>query len=126
MNSTCEFILGKKDDVIAVPNEAIQEDDKGNFVLVSSGGKPAPAEAGAAADPTLLVGITTKRIDIESDLVGNETTEVTKGLKGGETIVVQTIEPEVASTTTPQAGSPFAGGGGGRGGFGGGGGGRGR
>jgi HlyD family secretion protein len=126
MNSTCEFILGKKDNVIAVPNEAIQEDDKGSFVLVASGGKPAPAEAGTPADPSLLVGITTKRVDIETDLAGNETTEVTKGLKGGEKIVVQTIEPEVASTTTPQAGSPFAGGAGGRGGFGGGGGGRGR
>jgi HlyD family secretion protein len=127
MNSTCEFILGKKDNVIAVPNEAIQEDDKGSFVQVASGGKPAPTDAGVPADPNLLVGITIKRVDIEVDLVGNDTTEVTKGLKGGETIVVQTIEPEVATTAAPTTTSPFGGGGvgGGRG-FGGGGGGRGR
>lgn len=131
MNSTCEFILGKKDNVIAVPNEAIQEDDQGSFVLIASGGKPAPADEGAAADPSLLVGITSKRVAVETGLAGNEATEITKGIKGGETIVLQTIEPEVATTTAPATTSPFGGGaGGGRGfgggGFGGGGGGRGR
>jgi HlyD family secretion protein len=126
MNSTCEFILGKKDNVIAVPNEAVQEDDQGNFVMIASGGKPAPAEPGTPADPNLLVGITTKRTAVETGIAGNEATEITKGLKGGETIVLQTIEPEVPTASAPPTTSPFAGGGGGGRGFGGGGGGRGR
>lgn len=131
MNSTCEFILGKKDSVIAVPNEAIQEDDNGSFVQIASGGKPATPDVGTPADPNLLVGITTKHVAVETGLAGNETTEITKGLKGGETIVLQTIEPEVATTAAPATSSPFGGGGigGGRGfggGGGGGGGGRGR
>lgn len=125
MNATCEFIIDKKEGVIAVPNEAVHEDDQGSYVQEASGGKVAPtdAAAGTPADPNTLIGVTLKRVSVEPGLVGNDTTEITKGLSGGETIVVQSIEPEDTSSTPAQgaAGSPF-GGGGMRGGFGGGGG----
>ncbi len=134
MNATCEFVLGEQKNVVAVPSEAVKEDDNGSYVEVATGGKPAPADptAAAPADPNTKIGVTKKRVPVVVGLVGNETTEITSGLKGGENIIVQTIEPEVATTPAAGAGgSPFGGGGGGRpggggGGFGGGGGGRGR
>lgn len=125
MNATCQFVIDKKSDVIKVPSEAVREDDKGRYVEVATGGKHAPPDpqTGAEADADALVDITKKRVGVEVGLEGNEALEITSGLKEGEQVVTQTIEP-----ATPTAGgtSPFGGGGfggGGRGGFGGGGGG---
>jgi len=113
MNATCEFVLDSKDGVI-------KEDDNGSYVEVATGGKPAPADptSAAPADPDTKVGVSKKRVAVVVGLQGNETTQITEGLKGGENIIVQTIEPEVATTPAAGAGgSPFGGGGaGGRGG----------
>ena len=125
MNATCQFVLSKKTDVVKVPSEAVREDDKGKFVEVGSGGKPAPPDpkTGVAADPDALIDIKKEHRAIEVGIEGNDSVEAVSGLKAGEMVVTQTIEP----VTTAPAGSPFGGGGGfggGRpGGFGGGGGG---
>lgn len=126
MNATCQFVISKKDNVVSVPNEAVHEDDKGKYVEVAEGGKPAPAdkEAGTAEDPALLVGVTKKHVPVEIGIEGNDGTEIVSGLKAGDQIITQTIEPVTAAAAT---GSPFGGGGvGGARGFGGGGGGGGR
>ncbi len=104
MNATCEFVVRKKDDVILVPAEAVRTDDKGSFVEVGSGGKPAPPDPKTKepAEPGMLVAIKKERRDIKIDLEGNETVEVVSGLKVGEQVVSQTIEP-----TVPQAGGAF-------------------
>jgi HlyD family secretion protein len=124
MNATCEFIISQKDDALAVPNEAIKQDDQGgSYVEVAVGGKPAPPdkETGTPADADMLVDVKPKKQTVEVGVEGNESTEVKTGLKEGDTIVAQTIEP--APPTTGGGGSPFAGGGGRPGGgFGGGGG----
>ncbi len=109
MNATCEFVSQRKDDVVMVPNEAIRTDDQGQYVeLALSKGKPAPPDpkTGEPAGPTLLVGVKIKRQAVEAGLEGNDTTEITKGLKPGDQVIVQKIEPEPET-----AGSPFAGGG---------------
>jgi len=120
MNATCEFIVDRKEDVIAVPSEAVRSDDQGSFVEIGSGGKPAPPDpkTGTPADPDALVDVVVKRQTVEVGLEGNDTVEVTSGLKEGDMVVTQTIEPAAPTT----GGSPFAGGGRGPGGFGGGGG----
>ena len=120
MNATCQFVIAKKNNVVNVPNEAVHEDDKGKYVEVAEGGKPAPAdaEAGTPADPTLLIDVKKKHVIVEVGVEGNDNTEITSGLKDGDQIITQTIEPVVAA---PASGSPFGGGGGGGRGFGGGG-----
>ena len=120
MNATCEFVLDSKDGVVNVPSEAIHEDDKGKYVEVASGGKP------AKDDPSALIDVKRTRAAVETGLEGNDAVEITSGLKGNESIVTQTIEPtpEAAPGGAAAGGSPFGGAGGGRG-FGGGGGGRG-
>lgn len=110
MNATCEFVSQRKDDVIFVPNEAIRTDDEGQFVEVAQNdGKPAPADpkTGEPADPSLLVQLKLKRTKVEAGLEGNDATEIVSGLKVGDKVVIQTIEP-----APDQAGSPFGGGGG--------------
>lgn len=121
MNATCNFLVGSKENVLTVPNSAVQTDDQGPYVSIAAGGKPAPADpaSGAPADPDTLVGVKTQRRAVETGLAGDEATEITSGLKSGERVVTQTIAPVVA--TPAAASSPF--GGGARGGFGGGGGG---
>lgn len=122
MNATCEFIVDSKDDAVSVPNEAIQTDDSGSkFAQIASGGAPAPPDSsGAPAESGALVGVKITKRPVETGVEGNDTTEIVKGLKEGEKIVTETIEP-AAPTAAPAASSPFGGGGGrGPGGFGGG------
>lgn len=107
MNATCEFIINKKDDVVAVPNEALKSDSDGaRYVEIASGGKPAPADKGEQPDPNLKVEIKIEKRKVEVDLEGNDATEIKSGVKEGETVVLQVIEPTVASP----GGSPFGGG----------------
>jgi HlyD family secretion protein len=118
MDVTCEFVIGKKPNVLRVPNEAIREDDQGKYVETASGGKQAPVDPQTGpADPNILINIKKKHVAVEVGLQGNEYTEVTKGVQVGDQIITQTIEPAPPT----QGGSPFGGGGMGRGGFGGGG-----
>jgi HlyD family secretion protein len=117
MNATCEFVVDKKEDVVSVPNESLRTDDNGKYVEIASGGKPAPPDpkTGAPADAGALIQVKSTKRRVEVGLEGNETTEITSGLKAGETIITQKIEP-----APPTSGSPFGGGGGRMGGFGGG------
>jgi multidrug efflux pump subunit AcrA (membrane-fusion protein) len=129
MNATCDFVVTEKDNVLNVPSEAVQTDDAGNsYVQVATGGKTAPADPtlGLPPDPNLLVGVKVKRVTVQTGVEGDDSTEITSGLKQGDKVVTSTIVP-VQQTPQPQGNTPFGGGGGGRG-FGGGGfgGGRGR
>jgi HlyD family secretion protein len=109
MNATCDFVVDDKPDVMSVPSGAVQTDDNGTFVQIAAGGKVAPVDpaSGLQVDPNTLIGVKLTRRPIEIGVQGNDATEVTSGLKEGEVVVVETIEP---ATTTPQASTPFAGG----------------
>lgn len=110
MNANVEFVTAKHENVLTVPNEAIKEQDGRSTVQVMVKGKPVARE-------------------VEVGIAGPDTTEIKSGLKEGEEIVTQVIEPEKPSASTEQR-SPFQQqfgpprGGGGRGGGRGGGGGR--
>ncbi len=124
MNATCQFIVDSKDDVLAVPTEAVQTDEGGNtFVLLAHGGHPAPPDPASAAPAGALIDVRTQRRPVQVGLEGDDADEITGGLKAGDKVVTQTIAPVTPSPTTG-ASSPF--GGGTRGPGGGGGGGRGR
>jgi HlyD family secretion protein len=75
MNATCEFITAKHENVLAVPNEALKENDGTYTVIVLQGEKQEtrPVEVGIAS---------------------TDMTEIREGLKEGETIITQIIEPE--------------------------------
>jgi HlyD family secretion protein len=110
MNATCEFIVERKEDVVAVPNEAIKTDNEGNkYVELPIGGKQAPpdpeAEPGAEPDKTLLVEVKQEKKVVQTGLEGNDTTEVLEGIKEGEKVITQIIEPAPPVT----GGNPFGG-----------------
>lgn len=128
MNATCEFVKGKKENVVSVPVDAVRTDDQGKYVeVVAPGtGKPAPPDpkTGTPADPDTLVDCKIVKRYINRDdtgqevdhLEGNDSVEVVNGVKNGEMVVTQTIEP-VVQQAGGALGSGFPGmrgGGGGR------------
>lgn len=109
MNASCDFIIGKKTDVVAVPNEALRTTaDGGHYVEIPEGGKQATPEKGQDPDPAVFVGVKIRKQPIEIGLEGNDSTEVKSGVKEGEKIITQTIEPTPAGGT---GGMPRMGGG---------------
>ena len=105
MNASCEFIVERKEDVVSIPNEALHTDTDGtHYVDVSTGGKPAPPDKDSPPDPAVLVEIKDEKRKVEVGLEGNDSTEITTGLKPDETIVTQVIEPSTASSSS---GNPF-------------------
>ena len=105
MNATCNFLVDNKDNVLNVPNSAVQTDDQGSYVLIAQGGAPAPADpaSGLPADPDTLVGVKTQRRTVEIGVAGDDATEITSGLKAGEKIVTQTIAPVRSALPLPRA-----------------------
>lgn len=107
MNATCDFVVAGKDKVVKVPNSAVRKDKQGTYVQLASGGTPAPADPslGPMQDANApLVGVQVTRQAVVTGVRGDDDTEIKSGLKPGDTIVVQTIEP---MTNTDQGGSPF-------------------
>ena len=108
MNASCDFIIGKKTDVVVAPNEALRTTSDGShYVEIPAGGKPAPVEKGQDADPSVFVGVKIRKQPVEIGLEGNEATEIKSGVKEGEKIITQTIEP----TASTGSGMPRIGGG---------------
>ena len=107
MNASCEFVLASKENVVTVPNDAVREDTQGKYIEVPQGGKPAPAAEGAKPDPALKIDVTPKRVPLEVGLVGNDTTEIVSGLKDGDPIIAQTIEPEAPDAPGAASGGGF-------------------
>lgn len=120
MNATCQFIVDSKDSVLNVPSDAIQTDDSGgSYVQVATGGHAPPPDPTSTAPAGALIDVHLTRRPIKAGLEGDDATEITDGLKAGEKIVTQTIEP-APPTPAGGASSPFGGnnrpgGGGGRG-----------
>ncbi|HEY3265756.1 MAG TPA: efflux RND transporter periplasmic adaptor subunit [Armatimonadota bacterium] len=109
MNATCDFVVDDKPDVLNVPSSAVQTDEQGaTFVQIATGGKPAPADpaSGLAADPDTKVGVKITKQMVEVGLTGNDATEILSGVKEGDPVVSQTIEP---ATSTSATSSPFGG-----------------
>lgn len=117
MNSSCAFVVGEKDNVIKVPNDALKDDSDGSkFVEVATGGKPAPADpkTGTPAEEGMLVDVKKTKVKVEIGLEGNDETEIVSGVKEGDKIITQTVEPEPPKAAGGS--SPFGGGGRGMGG----------
>ncbi|MCS7190099.1 MAG: efflux RND transporter periplasmic adaptor subunit, partial [Fimbriimonadales bacterium] len=72
MNATCEFLVARKNDVVAVPNEAVNETPQGAYVEVMVNGQP-------------------QRREVKVGLQGNTKTEIIDGVQPGEKVVVGRI-----------------------------------
>lgn len=87
MSATCEFQVERKENVLAVPNEAIKEDEEGKtYVEIAKRLNPHPE---------------IERRNVEIGLQGTTMTEIVKGLKEGETVITlfatpQQIQPQMA------------------------------
>lgn len=97
MNATCDFIVERKEDVLVVPTEAVNDQDGKYSVKVLKDGKQIDRQ-------------------VEVGIAGDESTEIISGLKEGEVVVTAVIQPQSSTTM----GASGGGGGGGRSGGGGG------
>lgn len=75
MNATCEFIQFAKENVLTVPQQAIKREGTESYVLVKTSEKGEPV----------------KRV-VKVGAIGNDSTEITEGLKEGEQVVVAEID----------------------------------
>ncbi|MCW5940098.1 MAG: HlyD family efflux transporter periplasmic adaptor subunit [Fimbriimonadaceae bacterium] len=75
MNATCEFIQLKKDDVLAVPQQAVKREGDKTFVEVKTSDPKKPVQR-----------------EVKTGASGNETIEILEGLKEGEEVVVAKID----------------------------------
>jgi HlyD family secretion protein len=97
MSATCDFLVDRKENVLAVPNEAIKEDEEGKtYVEVLLHANPEPK---------------TERRYVEVGLQGTMFTEVKKGLKEGEVVVTAFVQPQALTQQPPQGGGGRFGGG---------------
>jgi hypothetical protein len=90
MNATCEFITARKKDVLCVPNEAIKENNAGQYVTVL-------AQGNQVVRP------------VSTGVVGNDYTEILSGVKEGETVVTAIVQP-TTTTAAPASNGPPGGG----------------
>lgn len=74
MNCSCQFIIMDRPNVIQVPSQAVQTDSKGTFVLVK----------GTQPDKPV-----TRYVEIGAQ--GDDSVEITHGLKVGDQVVIATI-----------------------------------
>lgn len=86
MNATCDFVVGSKSNVLAVPVEAVTETDNGKYVTVLDHDKQITRP--------VTVG-----------LVGNDDCEIISGISEGETLVI-TDEEKSKKTTQDHGGPP--------------------
>ncbi len=94
MNATCDFVVGRKENVVMVPNEAVQSaPDGSNFVMVAIGGQEAKPDKGAQPDPRMIEGCKLEKRTIQVGLQGDDDTEIVSGVKPGDMVVTQTIQP---------------------------------
>jgi HlyD family secretion protein len=82
MNATCDFLVEKKQNALKVPTEAVKDDEDNATVTVIKDPKKPLWEATNQQKRTVEVGVR-----------GDESTEVISGIKLGETVVTQVIEP---------------------------------
>lgn len=85
MNATCEFLVEEKRNVLTVPSEAVKDvGDATEVTVIKDPKKP------------LWVETNQEKRKVETGVRGDERTEVQSGLKEGDTVVTQVIQPIVA------------------------------
>jgi len=107
LNATCDFLVEEKQGVLTVPGEAVKDDGDTAVVTKIKNPKAPLWEETNQEKKTVEVGVR-----------GDENAEIVSGLKEGDTVVTQVIEPVTAA---PAAASGGLGAGGGSRGAGGGG-----
>jgi RND family efflux transporter MFP subunit len=87
MNATCDFVVGRRDNVLFVPVEAITDTDNGPQVMVLQNGKPTPCS-------------------VQVGLEGDDYCEITRGLADGERVIIATEAPTNSSGPGGPGGGP--------------------
>jgi len=80
MSVSASIITGTKPDVLMIPNSAVKSQGDNTYVEVLNGDIPS-------------------QVTVEIGSVNNTDTEIVSGLKTGDKVVTQTIDPNAKATT---------------------------
>ena len=95
MNATCDFLVEEKTNTLTVPSEAVKDEEDSTIVtVIKDPKKPLWEESNQKKRP------------VEVGVRGDEKTEITSGVKEGETVVTQIIEPVTAIAPTTGSSGP--------------------
>jgi len=94
MSISAAIIIDVKQDVVIVPNSALKNKSGQSYVEI-------------------LEGATPRQVNVEIGAANNAETEILSGINVGNTVVTQTIDPNVAAKTTTGSGMRLPGMGGG-------------
>jgi HlyD family secretion protein len=89
MNATCDFLVAEKADALAVPPAAVKDGPRGSTVTVIKNPK-APLWADSNQEK--------RRVTI--GIRGSDAVEVTSGVKQGDTVVTQIVQPSTSTSST--------------------------
>lgn len=104
LNATCDFIVAEKRHVISVPSEAVQTDANGPFVQVVTSPVPTmEAGQGGKRSQATLQNVKLQRRPVEIGFRGDDSVEITSGLRKGEVLVVQKVSIGTATNSNTQA-----------------------
>jgi len=81
MSVSADILTGEKQDVVLIPNSALKNEGSNYYVEILANNAP-------------------KRKPVKIGIANNIQTEITEGLQAGEKIITQTIDPNVAASTT--------------------------
>lgn len=90
MSANIEIIQNSKDNILLIPHKAVQEDAKGKYVLIDTGGKQRPV-----------------RKDVKLGVSDDENIEVISGLTIGDNIVVTEAEKKYTTESNKTGKVPF-------------------
>lgn len=113
MSVTANIIIDAKQDVLLVPNATVKLQGSARYVQIPS--ETVPAQ-GATSRSGVVLAVSPANQMVEVGASNDQFTEITSGLKEGDLVVVSTINPTAASTTTSSGSAlriPGLGGGGG-------------
>lgn len=108
MSVTANIITSVREDVLALPSEAIKTSNNTSYVEV-----PQSGFTSASSSPVVTLPSTPSRVTVTQGISNDTKTEIINGLSEGDWVVVKTTTPGAKKvTTTQQTGFSALGGGG--------------
>lgn len=95
MSVSAAIVTNVKQDVLTVPNSAVQSQGNSKFVLIPS----APTVKSSTGQGVTMATAPTEQ-EVEVGVSNDSTTEIVSGLKEGDSVIARTITATAAKTTT--------------------------
>ncbi|MDD5726607.1 MAG: HlyD family efflux transporter periplasmic adaptor subunit [Patescibacteria group bacterium] len=101
MSVSVSIVTEVKADVLTIANSAVKSANGQSYVEVLD----STSSTKAGSDGLITSGATPKRVFIQTGVSNESLTEITEGLKEGDSVIVQTVKSSSSKTSTTQSSS---------------------